>query len=623
MKKIISAVLSVLIILGSAACNSNVPLETASSYGGSSATEQSGGQTVTEAGQTPAETLDYKTMTAGEITAGLSLEEKAAQMVQPAVYNVTYDEMAADCYGSILSSVGASTPYTEWQRVVNYYQEAAVSSNSGIPYIYGQDDVHGVNYCADSVIFPHNIGIGAANDEELTYRMGLITADEAKLCYMLWNFAPCVAQAKDPRWGRTYESYSSELDIIKNLSAAYSRGLIDGGVLACPKHFFADGNAVFGTGENSDAVRLIDRGDAKLTGDEISELLDVYEHLIDTGVQTVMVSHGSVNGVKMHENRKYIMYLKEELGFEGFIVSDWNSVNNITGSSLKEKMINSVNSGIDMFMQVDSFKECMNYIVEGVNEGSVDISRVDDAVTRIIKVKKDLGLFEDPYHKNLQTVQRSVGSDEYRAVAEQLVEKSMVLLKNSGGVLPLKEGAKVFITGPAADNVKAQCGGWTGEWLGSDRVSGVTTILQGMRDIAGEYNLEIITDKERASEADIVLLAVGEKAYAEWTGDTEDMELTGVMGLDGNEEAIKEAEALGKPVVALIVAGRQVIIRPYVSKWEAIVMCYLPGSEGKGVADVLAGGAEFSGKLPMPWYNDVNKIGKDDHWLEVGYGKTY
>lgn len=252
-------------------------------------------------------------MSPEEIVAGLSLEQKAAQMVMPAVYNISPDEMKANGYGSILSTVG-SIDAASWRNVVDTYQDAALLSDAGIPYIYGQDDVHGVNYCLDAVYFPHNIGQGAADDEELAYQVGLVTADEAKLCHMLWNYSPCIAQSVDPRWGRTYESYGSNLETITRLSTAYTRGLLDGGLVVCAKHYFADGNVGYGTGEKGGTEMLIDRGDARLSGDEIRELLKVYQAQIDAGVQTIMISHSSVNGVKMHENKEYIMKLKEEMG---------------------------------------------------------------------------------------------------------------------------------------------------------------------------------------------------------------------------------------------------------------------------------------------------------------------
>ena len=567
----------------------------------------------------------YASMTPEEITAQLTLEQKASQMVQPAVYNITEDDMKNNDYGSILSTVGCIDS-DAWCETVDGFQNAAIESEAGIPYIYGQDDVHGVNYCCDAVYFPHNIGQGAANDEELAYQVGLITADEAKLCHMMWNFSPCVAQSVDPRWGRTYESYGSDLETITKLSTAYTKGLIDGGLVACTKHFFADGNVLYGTGEAGAPLKRIDRGDAQLTDAEIEELLKVYQAQIDAGVQTIMISHSSLNGVKMHENKEYIMKLKDEMGFEGFIVSDWGSIQHISGDSYKDQVITSINAGIDMLMETDRYDEAKQIIVDAVGSGEITEERVNDAVTRIIKVKKEAGIFDDPLCENLQTKQKETGSLEYRKIAEKLVEESLVLLKNDNKVLPIKEGTKVYITGPAANNGQVQCGGWTMDWNGASTkdVPGVTTIREAFERYAKDYGIEVITDKEEADKADVVLLCLGEQAYAEWNGDTEDMSLFGALGLKGNSEARKEAKELGKPTVACIVAGRQVLINPRIyDQWDSVVMCYLPGSEGKGISDVLCGCADFKGKLPAPWYGSLDQIGTDKCWLERGYGLSY
>ena len=601
MKKLMALTLAIAMMLPMAACKEKIETGDANRY------------------------KNYANMTPEQIVSQMTIEQKAAQMVQPAVYRITNDDMRAKGYGSVLSTPG-HTDAKQWRKIVDDLQQAAIESPSGIPFIYGQDDVHGVNYCVNAVYFPHNIGIGAANDEELTYKMGQITADEAKICHMMWNFSPVVAQSVDPRWGRTYESYGSDLEIIKKLSTAYTKGLIDKGLVACAKHFFADGNVVYGTGEKGATKMLIDRGDAKLTQEQINELLKVYQAQIDAGVQTIMISHSSLNGVKMHENKEYIMKLKNEMGFKGFIVSDWGSVENITGETYKEKVIKSVNSGIDMLMEPDRFEETKEIIIEAVKNSEISEDRVNDAVTRIIKVKMGAGLFKDPMLTQMKTDQTETGSLEYRKVAEQLVEKSLVLLKNDKNTLPLKQGAKVYITGPAADDGAVQCGGWTLDWNSAttSEIKGVTTIKEAFERYAKDYGIEVITDPKEASKADVVLLCVGEQAYAEWNGDTEDLKLNGTLGLSGNRDAMSEAEQLGKPVVTCIVAGRHVIIdEADYKKWDSVVMCYLPGSEGKGISDVLCGCADFSGKLPSPWYGALDQIGTDKCFLKKGYGLSY
>lgn len=556
-----------------------------------------------------------------EIVAGLTTEQKAAQMVQPAIYVLKDEQMKKNDYGSILSK-SATITAEEWRTTVDQLQALALASEAGIPFIYGQDDVHGVNYCKNAVYFPQNIGMGAANDPELMYRIGQITADEAKLCHMLWNFAPCVAQSEDPRWGRTYESYGADPEIIRSLGTAYTRGLVDSGLVACAKHYLGDGNVEYGTGENSDVARLIDRGDAVMTEEEINTLLEIYRGQIEAGVQTIMISHSALNGVKMHENKEYIMKLKDEMGFTGFIVSDWNSVQNTSPQTYHDQVVTAVNAGIDMLMEVQTYDEAKDIIVDAVGKGEITEERLNDAVTRIIRVKKNAGLFDDPMCERMKTVQTDTGSKEYRAVAEKAVEESLVLLKNEGNVLPLKPGTGVYITGPAANNAQAQCGGWTVDWNRSPRkeIEGVTTIEEGLKQKAEEFGLTVYTDPEDSSKADVVLLCVGEQAYAEWNGDTEDLQLTGALGLNGNAEAMEEARALGKPVITLIVAGRHVILGEEYNHWDAAVMCYLPGSEGQGVANVLCGKSHFRGKLPSPWYGSVDQIHTEECFLPQGYG---
>lgn len=576
------------------------------------------------------ETAEYKyqryaAMTPEEIVTVLTLDQKAAQMVQPILYKASETGMRDNCYGSIYGDEGMREA-AEWCKIADEYQYAAISSESGIPFLLAQDDAHGVGYCIDAVYYPHNIGLGAANDEELTYQMGLFTADEAKQCHMLWNLYPCVAQSNDPRWGRNYECYSSDLDIIKKLSTAYTKGLTDGGVVACAKHYFGEGNVVYGTGENSDYYRLIDRGDARLSEDEIDELLKVYQAQIDAGVQTIMVSYSSVNGVKMHENGEYIRKLKEEMSFEGFIVSDSMAIRNTSPETYEEQVISAINCGIDMLMEGERYEEARQIIVDAANSGKISTTRIDDAVTRIIRVKKEAGLFDDPLCENMKTISEDTGSADYRAVAEQLVEKSLVLLKNENEILPLKKGAKVYIAGPAADDARVQCGGWTMGWNASytKYISGVTTILEAFKRNAEDYGIEVITDAGQAKNADVVILCVGENAYAEWYGDTEDLELCGKLGLLLNRKAIDTVKSLDRPTVACIVAGRHVIIdeNDYAA-WDSVVMCYLPGSEGKGISDVLCGFSDFSGRLPEPWYGSVSQIGTDECVFKTGYGLSY
>ena len=562
----------------------------------------------------------YARMSVKDIVNSLTLEQKAYQMVQPANYESSFKEMRNNCYGSILSQYFHYN-YRQWQDYVEEWQKAAVSSQAGIPFVYGQDDVHGVNYALDTVLFPHNIGLGAANDEELMYEIGQITADEAKLCHMLWNFAPCLAQSVDPRWGRTYESYGSDLDMITRLGVAYTKGMQDSGLIACAKHFIGDGNVVYGSGEGK---KLIDRGDARLSDEQIEELLQVYKAEIQAGVKTIMISHSSLNGVKMHENKKYIDIIKNDYGFSGFIVSDWDAIQNTSADTYYEQVVTAINSGIDMLMEVERYDEAAAAIVKAVRNKDISEKRVDDAVSRIIRVKKEAGIIADPFFEKMTTVKSETGSQEYRAVAERAVEESLVLIKNENEVLPLKSGTKVCLLGPVVQNDVAQCGGWTMDWTESnlEDIPGVTSLKEGFEQKAAEFGLTML-EEDDADEADVIILALGERAYAEWNGDCETIDLCGPLGLRENADAIAEAKSYGKKIVVCLIAGRNVYVKDYIDDFDALVMCYLPGSEGQGIVNVLCGKSDFTGRLPSPWYSDSEQIGSGQVWLEQGYGLSY
>lgn len=618
MKKTLSIICSCLILLSSASCGSSTK----------AVSEPAKSSTPVSAVQAAA---SPKNETTAEKVAALmkkmSLRQKIAQMLQGAGYCLTYDDMEKHCYGSVLN--GGNSPAKDaatWRSFVDGYQQAAMKSALPIPCLYGLDAIHGHNNVQDAVIFPHNIGIGAANDEQLTDKMGAAVAEEMKVTGVLWNFGPCLAVDSDPRWGRTYESYSSDPDLVAKLGAAFAKGQLAHGVMPTAKHFVGDGSVVFGTGEEG---KLIDRGDAKLTDAQLEKLLKPYRALLGEGVKIVMASHSSVNGVKMHANKRLLTdKLKGELKFDGFVVSDWESVEHIPGEDLGDKLTTAINAGIDLLMQPENFEQCGTLIEEAVKSDAIPQTRIDDAVRRILTVKYEMGLFDDPMEKHVGHEVARVGTQGIRDLAKQLVEESLVLLKNDKKILPLKKGSTVFVTGPAADNVGVQCGGWTVQWAGGvdqngRHVTQGTTILQGLQSCAKEYGLTVITDEKQAAKADVTLLCVGEKPYSEWEGDTKDMSLTGSLGLSGNEEAVGLAKKLGKPTVALIVAGREVLIQNYLKDWDSAVMCYLPGSEGEGIADVLVNKTGFRGRLSMPWYKTVQGIGTDDVLFKQGFGLSY
>ena len=636
MKKIIALVLSLSLIFSLSACKDN--------KSSPSSLNESSQTTITTAVQ---ESKDDTTKTekyldtslsiddrVADLLSKMTLEQKAAQMVQAEQTYSNKNDMKKYCFGSVLSG-GGSVPNNDnsianWSSFVDDLQTGCEESKVPIPFLYGIDSVHGHNTVSNAVIFPHNIGIGAANDKELTYKMGEAVANEMKLTKTLWSFSPCIAVSLDPRWGRTYESYSSDTSIVTSLATEFSKGLLDNGVMPTAKHYLADGATTYGTGEKN---KLVDRGDAQMTDAELREkYLPPYKALIDAGVKTVMPSFSSFNGVKMHANKYLITdVLKGELGFDGFVISDWEAINSLGGKDLSENVIISTNAGVDMFMQPYQAADVMKSIVNAVENGKITKERVDDAVTRILRVKMEMGLFEDPMQKNTKSKVTELGSDEYRDIAKQLVEKSLVMVKNEGNVLPLKKGTKIFITGPAINDIGVQCGGWSLSWQGkTDSANGRpitkgTTILDGFKEYAKEYGLEIITDEKKASQADVVILGIGEIPYAEFEGDTKDLSITGEKALPGNKKAIELAKSLNKPTVTLILAGRNVLINDYINDWDSVVMCYLPGTEGDGIASVLLNEKPFSGKLPMPWYKSLNNIATDkaDVQFQLGYGLTY
>jgi beta-glucosidase len=619
MKRILSFVLGILLAVSFAACESTpaVPEQEAPSV----VTEVAGGYL--DASCTTEERV-------ADLLSKMSLADKAGQMVQGEQYPVTEQDMKKLGLGSVLSG-GGSVPdnnntVAHWKQAIDGFQKAALSRELKIPFLYGADAVHGHNTVYGAVIFPHNIGIGAANDTELTQQMGAYVAEDMKLTGILWNFAPCVAVVQDPRWGRTYESYSSDPDIVCELAAAFSKGQMESGVLPCAKHYVADGGVTFGTGEGG---YLIDRGDAQMSEEELRAVhLAPYARLVEDGVKSVMVSFSSFQGLKMHEHKYLITdVLKDELGFDGFVISDFEGVLGINAPTYEAQIAAAINAGVDMLMEPYCYRDAIDAIVSGVETGAVSQERVDDAVKRILTVKLDLGLFDDPYLDNMPIGVSEIGSGEGRALAKKLVEKSQVLLKNDNNVLPFKRGQKIYITGPAADNVGIMCGGWTLSWQGlaeKDLTPG-TTIMQSLLDCADEYGLTIITDESQADEADVVLMVLGEKPYAEYEGDAENLSITGDLALQSNGKAMEKIKTLGKPIVTLIVAGRNVLIDDYIGEWDAAVMSYLPGTEGDGVISPLVGACEFTGKLPMPWYRSEEDIGKQnaDLLFELGYGLTY
>lgn len=536
---------------------------------------------------------------ADALLAQMTDEEKAGQMIQAERRYMKISDITKYCLGSVLSG-GGSAPgkntVDDWRTMIEKMQAAAAKTRLAIPIIYGVDAVHGHNNLAGAVIFPHNSGLGASPDGRGAFTAGKETAKAIRQTGVTWTFAPCIAAAQDIRWGRTYESFSENPGKVTACALSAMRGIHDGGAVSCIKHFAGDGGTAFGTSQKTPG--LLDQGDTRIPEEEFYEThLNQYKKLIDNGAMTVMASYSSFNGVKMHENRRFLTeILKEEWGFRGFVVSDYAAVEQCSGKNYRDNVILCVNAGIDMLMEPIRWKQAYRAILYGMRKGLISRERVDDAVTRILTVKFLSGLMDEPVPAYEET-----DTDAVRAEARKAAESTFVLLKNEEDLLPLKPNAKVCILGPAADSVGVLCGGWTIEWLGkTDNPSvGGKTFREAVTQFL-EAGGGAVTD--HPDEADVILLALGEEPYAEFFGDAADLSLYGDKALKGNRAAVEAARKAGKATVAVLVAGRPRIVTEELKDWKAFVMAWLPGSEGaQALVNALWGHSTFSGRLPFTW----------------------
>jgi beta-glucosidase len=570
------------------------------------------------------------------LMAQMTLKDKVAQMVQPEQSAISINEITKYNVGSILSG-GGSAPsrnngVTGWQNGVDTMKFASTQSRLGIPLLYGVDAVHGHSNVSDATMFPHNIGLGCADDEELMEQMGAITAKEVKATGIQWTFAPTLANPRNELWGRTYEGFGEDVDLVARLGAAYIRGaqseigsdeyLDSDHILTTAKHYIGEGYTKDGTNQ----------GDVQMSDEEFDALLHdtlliPYKAALDAGARTVMVSYHSVNGMKCHENGYLINdVLKGELGFTGLVVSDYNGIQQVSGLTYKDQVELCVNAGIDLFMEPNSWKQFMDTLVDLVEEGKVSIDRVDDAVRRILRVKMEAGLFEETIGspREVELIEE-FGNEEHREVARALVRKSMVLLKNDKvgnqtAMQALASAGNILVTGSKADDIGAQCGGWTISWQGSrgDITTG-TTILKGLQDAAGDRKITYNDNGAVSADTDAVIVVIGEVPYAEMQGDRSSSNLTVTNDDKALIDQLKASmEAEGKediPVIALLLVGRPVTIADYVDDFDGIVSAWLPGTEGEGVADVLFGEYDFTGTLSYtwPWYaSDIDNKFEDE-----------
>lgn len=543
----------------------------------------------------------------------MTVDEKIGQMTQPdQMYLGSIDDIEKYHVGSLLSG-GDSDPKTgndleSWTDLYDRYQSRALKTRQKIPLLYGIDAVHGHNNVIGAVIFPHNIGLGCTRNAALVEQAARITAEEVRATGINWAFAPCVTVPQDIRWGRTYEGYSESPDVVKVLGAAATRGLQSNSlknplsVLACAKHFAGDGGTTFGTGmpKGPGGQRYpLDRGDTRVDEASLRKIhLQGYITAIQMGVGSVMPSYSSWNGTKCSGNARLLTgILKKDLGFDGFLISDYNALDEIPGSR-KEQIAQSINAGMDMVMVPDHYPEYFSTLRELVREGTVPMSRIDDAAARILRVKFAMGLM-NPERSPLadRSLHKDFGSPEHRRVARQCVRESLVLLKNAKQAFPLKKSGHIHVAGKNADDIGNQCGGWTITWQGrSGETTKGTTILAGIRNAAAGAKITFSRDGSGAEGASVAIAVIGEKPYAEFFGDRTDLHL------DAEDVAVVDRlKKAGLPVVAVIVSGRPLVIDSILDKADAIVAAWLPGSEGDGVADLLFGDHKPSGKLSFTW----------------------
>lgn len=574
------------------------------------------------------------------LLAQMSLDEKLGQMTQAdQMFLKSIDDIEKYHLGSLLSG-GDSDPkpgndLTSWTNLYDSFQTRALKTRLRIPLLYGIDAVHGHNNVLGATIFPHNIGLGATRNAALVEKIARITAQEVRATGVNWAFAPCVAAPQDIRWGRTYEGFSESPDLVKIFAEAATRGLQGKdladplSVLACAKHFAGDGGTTFGTGQpKADGSRFpLDQGDTRVPESVMRQLhLQGYPPAIAAGLGSIMPSYNSWNGVKASASKRLMTdILKDEFGFQGFLISDYAALNQLPGN-YEQQIEQSINAGMDMVMVPEHYQEFFEKLKKNVEAGRIPMSRIDDAVTRILRVKFAMGLMD---RKRSQMADRSLhssfGSPEHRAVARDAVRQSLVVLKNDNGTLPIaKSVARIHVAGKSANDLGNQSGGWTITWQGkSGPVIEGTTVLAAIRKAVGAEHVTFSADGSGAAGAALGIAVVGETPYAEMFGDRTSLPLSGE-----DADAVSNLKNQGIPVVVVVISGRPIFLEEILAKSDAIVAAWLPGTEGDGVADVLFGAYKPSGKLSYTWPEAASKsLRRGDEGYRTlfpfGYGLTW
>lgn len=585
------------------------------------------------------------------ILASMTLEQKVAQMIQPEIRDITVEDMRKYGFGSYLNGGGAfpnnnkhSTP-EDWIKLAENMYQASIDDSldgSNIPTIWGTDAVHGHNNVIGATLFPHNIGLGATRNPDLIEKIAQITATEVMVTGIDWVFAPTVAVVRDDRWGRTYEGYSEDPEIVRIYAAAIVKGLqgqagkdflAENRVISTVKHFLGDGGTEGGDDQGNNVADEQTLFDIHAQG---------YVGGLTAGAQSVMASFNSWHGEKIHGN-KYLLtdVLKNKMGFDGFIVGDWNGHGQIEGCT-NDSCPQAINAGLDIFMvPTDAWKPLYENTISQVRTGVIPMSRIDDAVTRILRVKVRAGVFDksNPANRPYSGRIELIGHESHREVAKQAVRESLVLLKNNNNILPLNPKQNVLITGDAADNIGKQSGGWTITWQGTNNENkdfpGGTSIFDGLehqiKSAGGQ--VELSPDGEFSSVPDVAIVVFGEEPYAEGHGDRSSLNYQPSNKSD--LALLKKLKSKGIPVISIFISGRPMWVNAELNASDAFVAAWLPGSEGDAIADVLLTDLngqiqhDFTGKLSYSWpaspmQTTVNR-GDEDYapLLPYGYGLAY
>ena len=576
-----------------------------------------------------------------EILLKLTLEQKVGQVIQGDSDSVTPEDVKKYRLGSVLSG-GNSAPgplnYAEtkaWVELADRYFNASIDDEGveiAIPIIWGIDAVHGHANLKGAIIFPHNVGLGAANNPELIEKIAKITAHELTVSGHDWTFAPTLAVPQDLRWGRSYEGFSEDPEIVKSYGDRIVIGLQgafgsenfmgNGKVISSAKHFLADGAT-----ENG-----VDQGDALISENELINIHAAgYYSSIPAGVQTVMASFSSWNGRKLHGDKELLTdVLKEKMGFNGFVVGDWNGHGQVPGC-VNTDCPQSLNAGLDMYMAPDSWKGLYESTLQYVKDGTIPIERLDDAVRRILRVKLLSGIFQKgpPSSRVNAGDETLLGLPEHREIARQAVRESMVLLKNNNNVLPIDPSKKILVIGDGAASISKASGGWTLSWQGknhtNDEFPNGESILSGIEKIVKNAGGEVIFSKtgETSVSADIVIAIYGEDPYAEFQGDRENLDYIS-KGFDTNK--LLRFKKMNIPVVSVFLSGRPMWTNPEINNSDSFVAAWLPGSEGGGIADLLFQtnqSYDFKGKLPFTWPTSALVSEKKEVLFNLGYGLNY